>query len=191
MKSKFCFGIVLTTVLVVALSFSHQLGAQPRIVPVRTSASFSIDGADSPWSVKIKTADGRTAYALSVEPQRDVLNRVIGAELVLRRAHTRSNSSNLLEPTGNWHGLQAYDFPGRDLAQGTQKTAFGEQRTIVVKSLGLKVSIVLLNAKVSPLPPLGDLPPCDRIPKPNPPCEPPNFQLDSLVLHVSVENSAP
>ncbi len=191
MEGRFCFRILLAAFLAVALSLSHQLSAQPRIVPVQTTASFSIESADSPWSVPIKTTDGRTAYVLSLEPWRDVGKRLIGADLVLRRAQARSGSSNLLEPTGNWHGLQAYDFLGRDLAQGTQKTAFGEQRTIVVKRLGFKVHIALLSAKVSPLPLLGDPPPCDRVPKPNPPCEPSAFQLDSLVLNVTIENTTP
>ncbi len=191
MESNFGFGILLAAFLAAALSFSHQLSAQPRIAPTHTTATFSLEGADSPWSVPIKTANGRAAYVLSLEPQRDVGNRPVGVELILRRANSRSDGQNLLAPTGNWHGLQAYDFPGRDLAQGTQKTAFGEKRTIVVERLGLKVRIVLLSAKVSPLPLLGDLPPCDRVLKPNPPCESPDFQLESLALQVTVENSTP
>jgi hypothetical protein len=186
------FRLLLVTTIVVSPFCSSRAAAQTRIGPLTAEAEFSVNSADSPWSIAIKTTDGRTAYVLSLEPEsRDAGNRLDQVELILRRAHSRPGSQNLLAPAGNWHGLQAYDFPGRDLAQGTQKTVFGEKRTIVVERLGLKVQIVLLSAKVSLIPLLGGLPPCDRVPKPNPPCESPDFQIDSLVLRVTVENSTP
>ncbi len=42
--------------------------AKPRIVPLRTSATFSAQSPENRWSVPIKSPDGSTAYVLSLEP---------------------------------------------------------------------------------------------------------------------------
>ena len=146
--------------------------ANPRIVPLRTSARFSAQSAENRWSVPIKSTDGRTVYVLSLEPELDVGNHIAELELVLRRPSARNDAPNLLDPTGIWHGLQACDFPGRDLAQGVQKTVFGEKRTIHLKRLGLVVRIAVLKATVSPIS-AGD------------------FQIDALDLQIVVDNSSP
>jgi hypothetical protein len=93
-------------------------------------------------------------------------------ELVLRRSADKSDAPNLLDPTGSRHGLQAYDFAADDLAQGVQKSAFGEMRTVPVKSLGLVLRIAISKAAVSTI-------------------SAGNHQLDALDLQVEVDNLNP
>jgi hypothetical protein len=83
-----------------------------------------------------------------------------------------ADAPNLLDPTGTRHGLQAYDFAANDLAQGVQKSAFGEKRTVSLKSLGLIVRITVLKVAVSPISD-GD------------------YQLDALNLQIEVDNANP
>src|SRR5208337_2478968 len=164
--------LVLAVQLVAVLSLVSNAAANPRIVPLRTSASFSTRYAENRWSVPIKSTDGRTVYVLSLVPELDVGNHITELELVLRRSNARNNAPNLLDPTGIWHGLQACDFPGRDLAQGIQKTAFGEKRTIHLNRLELVVRIAVLKVTVSPIS-AGD------------------YQIDALDLQIEVDNFGP
>jgi len=46
--------------------------------------------------------------------------------------------------------LQPYDFAADDLANGVQKSAFGQKRTVVLKNLGLVVAITVANASINP-----------------------------------------
>jgi hypothetical protein len=116
--------------------------------------------------------DGRTVYALSLEPDFDVRHHIVTLELVLRHSTDKSDAPNLLDPTGSRHGLQAYDFAADDLAQGVRKSAFGEKRTVPLKSLGLVLRIAISKAAVSPI-------------------SAGNHQLDALDLEVEVDNLNP
>ncbi|MGC2417910.1 MAG: hypothetical protein WA434_09195, partial [Candidatus Acidiferrales bacterium] len=122
------------------------------------------------WSTPIKSADGGTAYILSLEPDFNVGHHLTVLELTLRDPGDKADSRNLLDPTGRRHGLQAYDFAASDLADGVQKSAFGEKRTVSLKSLGLVVRIAVLKASVSPI-------------------SAGNYQLDTLDLQIEVENA--
>jgi hypothetical protein len=93
-------------------------------------------------------------------------------ELVLRHPSDKTDAPNLLDPTGSRHGLQAYDFAADDLAQGVQKSAFGEKRTVSLKKSGLVVRIAVSKATVSPI-------------------SAGNYQLDALDLQIEVDNSNP
>jgi hypothetical protein len=152
------------------LPLSFDLAAQPPIIPLRTSATFSSRTFRHRWSVPIKSNDGRTMYVLFLEPTFDVGHHVATVELVLRRPDEKKGAANLLAPSGNWHGLQPYDFPATDLAQGVKKSVFGEKRTIVPQSLGIVLQITISNAQVSPI--SGN-----------------DYQLDALEIQIEVENS--
>src|SRR5580704_16928735 len=146
--------------------------AKPRIVPLQTSVKFSTQASENRWSVPIKSTDGSTAYVLSLEPDFDVGHHVVTLELVLRRPGNKTDAPNLLDPTGRRHGLQSYDFAADDLAQGVQKSAFGEKRTVSLKSLGLVVRIDVSKATVSPI-------------------SAGNYQLDVLDLQIEADNLNP
>jgi hypothetical protein len=160
--------IVAASVLV--LSLVSNAAGKPRIVPVQASAAFSAQSPEKRWSISIKSTDGSTAYVLSLEPYSDVGHHVVTLELALRRPGDKTGASNLLDPTGSRHGLQAYDFAADDLAQGVQKSAFGEKRTVSLKGLGLVLRIAVSKAAVSPI-------------------SAGNYQLDALNLQIEVDNS--
>jgi len=80
-----------------------------------------------------------------------------------------SPSSNLLSAQKNWHGLQPYNFVGRDLAQGSGKSIFGSHRELKLEARKLLVQMDISNVKVSPLS-NGD------------------YQIDELEITVAVEN---
>lgn len=143
-----------------------------RIVPLRTTAVLSAQSLDNRWSRSITFADGTAAYILSLEADFDRGHHPITAELMLRHADEKTGASNLLDPTGKRHGLQAYDFPADDLAEGAQKSVFGKERMMSLKNLGLVIRITILKAAVSPI--SGG-----------------HHQLDALELQIEVDNSNP
>jgi len=146
--------------------------ANPQIIPLQTSVAFSSHSPESRWSVPIKSTDGSTVYVLSLDPDFDSGHRTVTLELVLRHADDKTDAPNLLDPTGRRHGLQAYDFAANDLAQGVEKSAFREKRTVSLKKLGLVVRIAVSKAAVS------------RI-------SAGNYQLDALDLQIEVDNINP
>ncbi len=90
---------------------------------------------------------------LSFEPEYGPKNEIIGLDLVLVDAKKGQglSDSNLLNPH-NWHGLQPYDFLGKDLAQGPDKSSFGSHRELKLDGRKLLVRIDISSARVSPLP---------------------------------------
>ena len=138
--------IVLAFVLVSVAPAS----AAPQIIPLRTTARFSAQSPENLWSVPIRSADGRAAYVLSLEPDFDVGRHIVSLDLVLRHPGDKADGGNLLDPTGKVHGLQPYDFVADDLVEGVQKSAFGAKRTVTLKNLGLLVRIDVLKAMVVP-----------------------------------------
>jgi hypothetical protein len=140
------FGLS-ASLLVLSVVSSGSKG--PRIVPLRTSAIFTAQSRGKVWSVPIKRSDGHVAYVLSLEPEPDVENHVVVAQLVLRRVGSKPDADNLLQPSGRWRGLQAYYFAANDLAHGAKDSAFGQTRTLSLAKLGLLVRVTITDAKVS------------------------------------------
>jgi len=139
------------------------------IVPLRTSARITPQSIGSRWSVPVKSSKGHVAYILSLEPEVDVGNHLVSAELVLRPAGENAAKANLLEPSGNWHGLQPYMFPANGFATGVAKAPFGETRKLTLKNLGVQVQVTITEAKVTPISSDG-------------------YQLDSLSLDIELSN---
>ena len=137
---------------------------------MRTTATFSSKSPEKRWSVPIKLTNGSTAYVLSLEPDFDVEHHIVLVVLMLQRPG--HESLNLLDPTGTVHGLQAYDFSADDLAQGVQKSAYGEKRMVSLKNLGLVVRMAISKATVSPV-------------------SRDKNQIDALELQIEVDNSNP
>jgi hypothetical protein len=146
--------------------------AKPQIIPLRTTATFSARSPQNRWYVSIKSANGSTAYVLSLEPDFDVGHHVVTLELVLRRPGENNDAHNLLDPTGRRHGLQPYDFAADDLAMGVQKSALGKKRIVSLKNLALVVRMAVSKATVSPT-------------------SAGNYQLDALNVEIEVDNSNP
>ncbi|MGA8366656.1 MAG: hypothetical protein ACLQMT_10100 [Candidatus Acidiferrales bacterium] len=165
--SQYFFAVSLAT-----LSLLPNAAAKPRIVPLRTSVHFSPRSSLGQWSVPIKSIDGRTVYVLSLEPDFSVGNHLATLTLVLRHFGDKDDAPNLLDPAGIWHGIQPCDFVANDLAQGAQKSVFGDKRTISRKDLGFVVRIIVSKAVVSPI-------------------SAGNYQLDALDLQIEVNNSNP
>lgn len=155
-------------VLLLISGLSLWTQAKARIVPLQTTATFSSHYREKHWSAPIKSINGTTQYVLSLELDSDVRHHVVTVELVLRRPGDKESQVNLLNPR-SWHGLQPYDFAANDLARGIQNSAFGEKRTVSLKNLGLRVTIHVLKATVSPI---SD----DK------------YELDTLQLRVDVDN---
>jgi hypothetical protein len=73
----------------------------------------------------------------------------VGVDLVLNDLGHASPDSNLLSPTGNWHGLQPYTFIASDFVKGPDNSTFGAHRTIEIKSKELVMGINVLGVKVT------------------------------------------
>jgi len=86
----------------------------------------------------------QSVYELRLLPTVDVSGHVVGWDLELSPASDRD--ANLLEPSGNWHGLQPFNFLGRDFVDGARGSPFGAKRRIPVR--GTSNSLVV-NVKSS------------------------------------------
>ena len=139
---------------------------------LQTTATFSAQSAEKHWSVPIKSADGNTAYVLSLEPDFDVGHNVVLLELVLHRPGDKREAPNLLARTRRYHGLQPFYFNADDLAQGAQKSIFGARRTLTLKDLGMVVRLAILEATASAI-------------------STGNYRLDALDLQIEIANSNP
>jgi len=155
---------------VFAQGLAADAAAKPRIIPVRTTVSYSSHLSEPSWSIPIKTTDGSTLYILSLEQGFAVGHSLAVLKLVLRHFTDRPDAPNLLDPSGIWHGIQPCDFVANDLAKGIQKSVFGEKRKLSRKDLGLVVRITVRSAIVS-VTPSG------------------NYQLDGLGLQIEVDNT--
>jgi len=128
--------------------WQRQESTSTPIIPKTIEACFSKDSGGKPWSGFIDHTTGEKAYILSLEPEYDVNKRLLGVELTLRHAGQPNNAPNLLNPTGNWHGLQAFDFNADDLVNGVSKSAFGARRAIPLEAIHIVLEVTILNAKV-------------------------------------------
>ena len=154
------------------LSLLSDAAAKPRIIPMRTSISFSSYSSENRWSLPVKSTDGSTAYVLSLDPEFLAGHHLAALTLGLRHFGDKLDAPNLLDPTRVWHGIQPCDFVANDFAEGIQKSVFGEKRTLPRKNLGLVVRIVVSKATVSLI-------------------SKGNYQLDGLDLQLEVDNSNP
>jgi hypothetical protein len=125
------------------------LAAQRRISPLHARAEFSRSRPTDVWSAFVRSDDGTRAYKLYFHPERNVKGSLVAVDLVLNDLGHLSPDSNLLSPSGNWHGLQPYDFVASDFLQGPDKSTFGAHRKIEVKRGGLVVGINVLEVKVT------------------------------------------
>jgi hypothetical protein len=151
------------------LTLDVPLDPLPRVVPLKTTTTFSARSPRKHWSVAVKSTAGPAAYILSLEPDFDVGHHVLTLELALRRPGDKVDALNLLASIRNWHGLQPFDFNAMDLAEGPDKSASGKGRTIVVKNLGLVAHVAILKAAISPIAGGG-------------------YQLDAIGLKIEVDN---
>jgi len=154
------------------LSLLSDAAAKPRIIPVRTSVSFSSQSSENRWFLPVKSTDGSTVYVLSLDPEFLVGHHLAALTLGLRYFGDKLDAPNLLDPAGVWHGIQPCDFVANDFAKGIQKSVFGEKRILPRKNLGLVVRIVVSKATVSQTSNY-------------------NYQLDALDLQLEVDNSNP
>lgn len=161
-------GHVRQRCLVLILVLSTATGWALSVVPLSTNATFTAQQPQQRWSVPIQARDGHVAYILSLEPDFDVGGHVVTVELVMRQAGAKTDATDLIR--GNLHGLQPSDFAANDLAQGTKKSVFGEERTISLTKLGLLLRVAVTDATVSPNQTMG------------------GYQLDTLGLHIQVDN---
>lgn len=115
-------------------------------------AEFSQEAAKRMWTDYIYSSENKKLYSLSLKPEVDVGGHITGIDLILRDVGNPKVTENLLDPIGNWHGLQPYSFMANDLLHGADASAFGTRRIITVKGRGLDISIQILNVRVSALP---------------------------------------
>jgi len=136
-----------------------------RVLPLRTTATFTDEKQN--WAIPIRKTDGSFAYILSLEPQHDKQGDVVAVELWLRGAVASGSDPNMLRL--GLHGLQACDFVPSDFAHGAKNSAFGENRTVILKHQGLVLRISVTEATVSANSSRG-------------------YDLDKLTLQIEVDN---
>jgi hypothetical protein len=62
--------------------------------------------------------------------------------------HCRRNCQNLLEPWGNFHGLQPYDFAALGFIRGPEKSPFGSVREIPIRGTVTKLVVHIDDVQV-------------------------------------------
>jgi hypothetical protein len=91
--------------------------------PGGASASFSANG---------------TTYWATLKPEKDVDGNIVLIDLVLTRT---GRARNLLEPKGNWHGIQPFDFGARDFRHGATRSIYGTDRIFPIGRERLRVHV--------------------------------------------------
>ena len=159
---------------VIVLLSGLRTPGHSRIVPLRTTATYPSRPSGSNWHTVIKGTDGKAVYVLSLEPDFDVGHHLITLHLLLHRPGDKADTPNLLDPTGNRHGLQPYDFTAKYLAPNEGGPTTGEKRNLSIGNLGLSVQVVISKAEVSPISD-GEY----------------QLQIDKLELQIEVSNLEP
>jgi hypothetical protein len=93
------------------------------------------------------------AYRFRLNPERDVDGTLLGFQLVMEGANSRSGRGpNLLDPTGRLHGYQKWDFLASEFVRDDAPPGWGDSRTIHLANRGLEVQINVVRFKVEPIP---------------------------------------
>lgn len=106
-----------------------------------------------PHSPTCYAANGAPAYrlTLSVDPTADHI--VSNLTLVLSRDGA---ADNLLDPPGNWHGLQAHMFQAADMSTGAENATGGAIRSICAAGGGIDVTIAIRQVAINRNNPQGE-----------------------------------
>jgi hypothetical protein len=118
-------------------------------VPSEGDLTYSSDSVEHGNSFSLTAPDGNK-YRLFLLPELDTGQHVVVLDLVLRRDSDRSENSNLLAPTENWHGYQPFCFAASDFARGAEASSFGSVRTIDVPKIGMQLRIKAAVVDVEP-----------------------------------------
>ena len=140
----FCaFLVLLSTV-----GLAQHVAANRVIVPVNASMVWSSSTHRETSTVAVKSPTGTTAYLFTLEPEYNIIDKVVVLELVLRRPGDNSDAVNRLDLTRHIHGYQSYVFAASDFVDGQQKSIYGPTRIIRRDKLGLMVRIDVAGAVV-------------------------------------------
>jgi len=136
--------------LVFVAAYSPSLAAvaplPDLVMPQRFEVHFSRSCSPNAWIAAVASRRPGISLQLSVMPEFDISGNLLGWQVAL--VNLRAPDKNLLEPRGNWHGLQAYDLMATDFRQGPERSAFGRSRRIDLPEKGVLV-IAVAKAVVS------------------------------------------
>lgn len=143
----------------------------PDPAPDSATVTYSRQSPSAATPVFVTSASG-VRYRLWLKPERDVNDKVIVLELVMQKATSRKSSPNLLNPHGR-HGYQPFDFAASDFANGAKLSSYGENRSMDLPNLHMKLQIRVNDAH-------SELvhPPTGAVFK---------HEMDSLALAITVE----
>ena len=81
-----------------------------------------------------RITDTRTGvtYKVKLKADKDVEGRPAVVNLTLQQAGSPQDGRNLLEPPGNWHGMEPFSIAARDFNSGALP-AFGRHRKIPIQ----------------------------------------------------------
>jgi len=85
------------------------------------------------------TLHGITYWA-RLQPLDNVKGDIVVVDLIVTRGRV-DHGHNLLEPKGHWHGIQPFDFGGRDLAHGIDPSVYGADRVFRIGGDRLRVHV--------------------------------------------------
>ena len=139
-----------------------------RIVPVKTTATFTAQQSRPRWSVPIHARDGHLAYILSLKPEFDDGGRVIAVDLVMRNPDVKGDVPDLIRESIT--GLQPPRFTANDLEQRLQRSALREMATLFLTKVAILLRVGVAAATVN------------RIPNAD------GYQIDSLSLDIEIDN---
>jgi hypothetical protein len=140
-----------------------------QIAPFHGTLEYS--AATSTWpKLVVKAANGSVGYVLTLKPEIDIHDDLVGINLILQPSHAKPEAANLLEPEYTWHGLQEYMFNASDFLEGPEHSVFGRVRHVAIKRCKLDVTFSVVKVKIKP--------------------ERDGYVFDELAIGVSVENAS-
>lgn len=137
---------VFSLTLILVLWIARPIAQGPRYqVDVQVSAR----SGGNAWVgyVNDRRRRSHVEYEFLLEPEYDAGELLSGWNLLLFRPEHRNE--NLLEPAGQWHGLQPFNFVARDLASGPDTSVLGRTRTIAARRAKATVTLRVEQAVVA------------------------------------------
>jgi hypothetical protein len=150
MRANLIYSLIL--IGLVGAGIQSAIADSIKVIPTEATLDYVDRAAKNSSEISIENVQKKVAYNLAIDPEFDVDNHLVGLSLMLHRSGDKADAPNLLYENSNWHGYQPFIFAASDFAFGADKSIYGKQRTVRLKTLGLEIQIKVLKAAVSSIP---------------------------------------
>lgn len=129
--------------VLITLSFGSMVCGSSDPAVLRATVQFDRARSANAWFAAFGV---KQHYVASLQPVFDISREPSGWDFAVTAP---GETENVLEPSGNWHGLQAYNLVADDLLHGIDRSAFGRVRSFRING-GISIRLEIQEAVVAP-----------------------------------------